>query len=255
MQKSLIFKTVAIFILSAFFLTSCGLPPPGTALTPEEREQAKNQCIAQYTVGGAVLGAIAGAFLGGGKKGAGTGAIIGALAGGALAYLIAYGKCVAYFSDLNTFPVAGYQDTARNEGYRPELGDVVKIKNWATTPKEVSPGDKLQLNGTYYVMAPKELKEVKVKETRTLYYFDSSKKEWVELGPAENEVTAALGTRKADGTVDIPKDLPEGRYRLDLKVAALGKEDVASTEYIVKKTTAMERFFKFFALNNNNEGQ
>jgi len=61
---------------------------------------------------------------------------------------------VAYFSDLKTFPVAGYQDTAKNEGYNKELGEVVKIKNFSTTPKEVAPGGKLQLNGSYYVMAP-----------------------------------------------------------------------------------------------------
>jgi len=175
--------------------------------------------------------------------------------GGALAYLIAYGKCFAYFSDLNTFPVAGYQKTAKNEGYTPEQGDVVKIKKLTTTSKELSPGDKVQLDGSYYVMAPKELKEVKVKETRTIYYFNSSKNEWRELGSAEKEVTVELGTRKADGNVNVTKETPEGRYRVDFKVAALGKEDVASTEYVVKKTTAMERFFKFFVLNNNNGGQ
>lgn len=243
MRKNKFIKITAIIILSVFILTSCGLPPPGTSLTPEEREEAKNKCIAQYVGVGAIVGGIAGALIGGGKR-AGVGAAIGAVAGGVLAYLIAYGKCVAYFSDLNTFPVAGYQDTLRNEGYKPDQGDVVKIKNFSSTPKEVKLGDKVQLNGSYYIMAPKDIKEVKVKETRTLYYFDSSKKEWVELGPAENEVTASLGTRKADGAIDIPKDLPEGRYRIDFKVAALGKEDVASTEYVVKKTTAMEQFFK-----------
>ncbi len=248
MRRGILFKTIAILIVSIFFLISCVLPPQGSPLTPEEREEAKNKCIAQYTVGGATLGGIAGALIGGGKK-AGIGAAIGALAGGALAYLIAYGKCVAYFSDLNTFPVAGYQDTIKNENYQPEYGEVVKIKSFSSTPKQVKLGDKLHLDGSYYIMAPQDIKEVKVKETRTIYFFDSSKNEWVELGPAENEVTSALGTRKADGSIDIPKDIPEGRYRVDFKVSALGKEDVASTEYVVKKATAMDNFFKLFALN------
>ncbi len=246
MQKGLIFKAITISIVSVFFLVSCGLPPPGTPLTPEERESAKNKCIAQHVAVGAIGGALVGALLGGRK--ATGGAVAGAIAGGAMAYLVAWGKCVAYFSDLNTFPVAGYQDTMKNEGYNPQQGEVVKIKSFTIAPQEVKTGEKAQLNGSYYVMAPQEKKEVKVKETRTMYYFDSSKKEWIELGPVENEVTASLGTRKADGTIDIPKDLPEGRYRVDFKVAALGKEDVASTEYIVKKQTAMERFFSVIAL-------
>jgi hypothetical protein len=255
MQSRLLFKTLTILIISVFFLVSCGLPPPGTPLTPEQREEAKKKCILQYVGAGLVLGGITGALIGGGKRG-GVGAAIGAVAGGALGYLVAYGKCIVYFSDLNTFPVAGYQDTARNEGYRPDQGNVVKIKSWSTTPSEVAPGSKLKLNGSYYVMAPKELKEVKVKEMRTLYFYDTTKMEWVELGPAENEVTAALGTRKADGMIDIPKDLPEGKYRIDLKVAALGKEDVASTQYIVKKSVALDSISPLFALNVDvNEGE
>ncbi|MFN3479968.1 MAG: hypothetical protein ACK415_06240 [Thermodesulfovibrionales bacterium] len=247
MRRNKFIKITAIVILSIFVLASCGLPPPGTALTPEEREAAKNNCIAQYTIGGAIIGGIAGALIGGGKR-AGVGTAIGAAGGGMLGYLIAYGKCVAYFSDLQTFPMAGYQDTMKNERYSPEQGEVVKIKEFSSNPQEVNLGNKVQLKGSYYIMAPKDIKEVKVKETRTLYYFNSSKKEWVELGPAENEVTASLGTRKADGTIDIAKDLPEGRYRVDFKVSALGKEDVASTEYLVKKATAMERLIKTVAV-------
>lgn len=242
MKQGNLLKITVLAVVSLFFLTSCALPPPGTPLTAEEREAAKSRCIAQHVAVGAVGGAIVGALIGGKK--AGVGAIAGAVAGGSLAYLLAWGKCAAYFSDLNTFPVAGYQDTLKNERYSPTQGNVVKIKSFSSTPNEVKLGDKIQLNGSYYVMAPEDIREVKVKETRTLYYFDSSKKEWVELGPAENEVTASLGTRKADGMIDIPKDLPEGRYRVDFKVAALGKEDMASTEYVVKKTTAMEMFFK-----------
>lgn len=242
MKKNSILKTLIVVSVSIFFLVSCGLPPPGTPLTHEERERAKNSCIAQHIAGGAILGGITGALLGGSGK-AGKGAIIGALSGAALGYLIAYGRCIAYFSDLNTFPVAGYQDTLKKEGYRAELGEVVKIKSFSSSPREVNPGNKLKLDGSYFVMAPKEVKEVKVKETRTLYYFDSSKKEWVELGSAENEITSDLGTRKAEGTIEIPKELPAGRYRIDFRVEALGKNDVASTEYVVRPSTVGGGFF------------
>ncbi len=244
MKREIVFKALALSILSLFFLTSCGLPPPGTPLTPEERERAKNQCIAQYTIGGTVLGGISGALLGGGKGRGGQGAIIGASAGGALAYLIAYGKCFAYFYDTSTFPAAGYQDTMRNENYKPADGNIVRIKDFNAIG-EARQGQKLKFEGSYYVMAPQEMQDVTIKETRTAYFYDTSKKEWKELGSVEKENTIELGTRKIDDGIDITEKTPEGKYRIDLKISALGKEDVASAEYVVKKATAFEKFLNF----------
>lgn len=149
------FKGIAFLIIIIFFQTSCGLPPPGTALTPEERESAKKKCIAQHVI----VGAAGSAF-------------------------------------LNTFPVAGYQETAKIEGYNPNEGNVVKIKSFSSSPKEVRAGGKVQLNGSYYVMAPEDIKDAKVKETRIYYYYDTTKKEWVELGPVENEVTPLLALER-----------------------------------------------------------
>jgi hypothetical protein len=238
-MKSGFVRSIALVVLITFIFSACAsLPPPGTALTDEERASAKKSCIAKYTALGAVGGAALGYLLGSKKSKLETTAI-GAVAGGALAFAIAYGKCLALYSDLKSYPVAGFKQTAQNIGYSSSQGDVIKIQNFSVDPSGVAPGGKLALNGSYYIMAPEGTKEVKVTESRSLHYLDPSENEWKELGVVDNEITSALGTRKADGNVDVGKEMPEGKYRVTFKVAALGKEDQVTQDLTVKKGLAM----------------
>ncbi len=237
-MKIAIMRFFTSILIVAFLLTSCApLPPPGTALTPEQREEAQKSCIAQYTTMGAVGGAALGLLLGG-RKTKLEGALIGAAAGGALAYVIAYGKCLAMFSDLNSYPVAGAQETARRIGYNPSQGNITKIESFSIDPTGVSPGGKVKLNGSYYVMAPEGVTEVKVTEKRTVHYFDPSEKQWKELGSVPQEVTSALGTRRAEGSFDMPIDVPEGDYKITFIVEANGKRDQVSRDLTVKRGLA-----------------
>lgn len=232
-------KIFSAAVLIVFLFNSCApLPPPGTALTPEERESAKKTCIARYTAVGAVGGGVIGALIGG-RKDRLEGALIGAAAGGTLAFALAWGKCLNVYSDLKSYPMADARTTARQVGYKPSQGYVTKIKNFSVEPKSVSPGHRVKLNGSYYVMGPEDCKELKVTETRTVHYFDQSKNEWKELGSVDQEITAALGTRKAEGSFELPSDVPEGLYKITLKVSAKGEEDEASREISVKKRLAM----------------
>ncbi len=238
-MRILAMRLFSLLLIIVFFVTSCGpLPPPGTALTPQERAEAQNSCIARYTAMGAFGGAAVGLLLGG-KKTKGEGALIGAAAGGALAFALAYGKCLAMFSDLNSYPLAGAQETARRVGYNPSQGYITKIENFYVDPTGVSPGGKVQLNGSYYIMAPEGTTDVKVTETRTVSYYDPAEKQWKELGSVPQEITSALGTRKAEGSFDMPKDVPEGNYRITLTVEANGKRDQISSDLMVKKGLAM----------------
>jgi len=95
------------------------------------------------------------------------------------------------------------------------------------------------MNGSYYVMAPEGEREVKVTETRALAFFDPEKNEWKDLGSVDQEVTSAIGTRRAEGNFDIPADAPEGRYRITLKVSAFGKTDQLTQNLTVEKGLAM----------------
>ncbi len=60
-----------------------------------------------------------------------------------------------------------------------------------------------------------------------------------DLGQVDQEITAKPGLRKADGNFDLPKDVPEGKYKIGFKVASRGKEDMAEKDLTVKKGTAM----------------
>jgi len=237
------FRRLIPFLLVVFLFSACApLPPPGTPLTPEERASAQRRCIATYTAVGAIGGALGGAFIGavsGKGKGALIGAAAGAAVGGTLAFAIAWGRCLAAYSDLTSYPVAGGAETAKRTGYDTSQGEVIKIENYVLNPPGVSPGGKVQMNGSYYVMAPEGEREVKVTETRALAFLDPEKNEWKDLGSVDQEVTSAIGTRRAEGNFDIPADAPEGRYRITLKVSAFGKTDQLAQNLTVEKGLAM----------------
>jgi hypothetical protein len=229
-------KTLTIIAAFIFMFSSCAsvLPPPEEISSEEDLITARNKCFAMYTVGGAAIGAIVGGLI----KGDWTGAGVGAAAGGAIGFAYAWGKCLSLYSTLKSQPVAGYDETARRTRYNPSQGDVVKIEGFNINPNRVSQGSAANLNGSYYVMAPQGAKEIKVTETRTVKYFDPQKNEFVNLGSVDQEITAAPGSRKADGKFDIPKDVPEGRYKVAFKVSASGKEDVIEKEMFVQKAKA-----------------
>lgn len=233
-------RQTSLRVLSALMmpvmLVSCAaLPPPGTPLTEKQRAEAQQGCINQYVLGGAVGGALLGMLISS-KRDRAQGAVLGAAAGGALAYSFAWGKCLAYYSDVNSFPVADARQTAANVGYVPSRGNEVRIQNFSITPATLKAGGMFKFNGSYYVMSPDAQQQVKVTETRTIHFFDPEDNTWKELGTENTPLTAALGTRRADGQVSMPNEVAEGRYRVTFKVSALGREDQASQEIVIKKS-------------------
>lgn len=223
-------------LLPALAIAGCAtLPEVGTALTDQQRIDAQKQCIAQYTAVGAIGGSLIGMLISS-KSDRTKGALLGAAAGGALAYNIAWGKCLKYYSDISSFPVADARQTAANIGYTASRGNVVRIQTFLVTPAELAPGGSLKLAGSYYVMAPEGQKDIKVVEKRTVHFYNEAEKSWTELGSEETAVTAALGTRRAEGQTLMPKEMAEGRYRITFQVTALERQDTAHQEIVVKKS-------------------
>lgn len=228
-------RSVAKVMLPVFLTACAALPPPGTRLTDQERAEAQKTCVNQYVVGGAIGGALLGMLVSSSKDRT-QGAVVGAIAGGALAHSYAWGKCLSYYSDTNSFPVANAQQTAAAVGYTASRGNEVRIQSFVVTPSQIAPGGNLKLNGSYYVMAPDGQQQVKVIETRTVYYQDPKDNSWKELGSETTPITAALGSRRSEGQTGMPVEVAEGRYRVTFKVSALGREDQASQEVVIKKS-------------------
>jgi hypothetical protein len=241
-------KFVSLVIIVIFVITSCvppspkqilsPLPSPEQPLTEEEKEKAKQTCILKYTAGGVITGALIGLLI----ERKIEGAIKGGLVGGTLAFAIAWGACLKYYSNVKSYSLADARETARKIKYDPSQGVVTKIETFNVAPNPVSPGDKVQMNAMYYVMTPDKNKEIKVVETRTVYYYDengiSGTKGWIELGSVDYEVTAEPGTRKAEGDFELPERVPEGKYKITLKISADGVSHEAFQELIVKKGVA-----------------
>ena len=229
-------KSLSVLLVCVFLLSSCAsvLPDPSQIRTEDERIDARNKCIAMYTAGGAAAGALVGALIGGSWKSAGVGALV----GGGFAFLAAWGHCLSLYSTLQSQPVAGYQQTARQVGYNPSQGDVVKIQSFSVAPTTIIPGQTITLGGSYYVMAPEGSKEMKVTETRYVKYFDPSKERVDE--PRRSRPGDHCRTRAAKGRRQIRH--PQGRSRRQVphrfQGGLGGKEDVLEKDLTVKKGTA-----------------
>lgn len=224
-------------------LSSCAtLPPPGTHMTDDERQTAKNKCIAQYTlssaIGGAIFGAAIGALSGGGR-GAAKGAIIGGISGGVIGFAASWNHCIALFSNLETYPVADYKQTALDMNYQPSQGDIVEIKDLAISPPTTTPGSTVNLTGKYIVMnADPNAKDIKVVIERGVAGFDEKTKTYKDpsrFEPTEKTIDATNRTNKLDGDFDLPDKVPVGKYKIIVRVTALGKTAMDGTEVEVQK--------------------
>jgi len=235
-------KLIALLSI-LLLLSSCAtLPPPGTHMTDEERQTAKNKCIAQYTISSAIGGAIIGAAIGalsGGGRGAAKGAIIGGISGGVIGFAASWNHCIALFSNLETYPVADYKQTALDMNYQPSQGDIVEIKDLAISPPTTTPGSTVNLTGKYIVMnADPNAKDIKVIIERGVAGFDEKTKTFKEptrYEPTEKIIDATNRTNKLDGDFDLPDKAPVGKYKIIVRVTALGKTVVDGAELEVQK--------------------
>ncbi|MBF0338573.1 MAG: hypothetical protein HQL05_12175 [Nitrospirae bacterium] len=222
---------VTLFVITAFLLTSCTtmLSKPRENMTDAERNAAKDECIILNTVGGAVLGGVLGGLTGGGR-----GAVQGAIAGGTIAFALAWGKCIEYYFNVTSKQTANYKETARNTGYEPKKGALVKIDNIKVEPSTVAPGKPFNFSAKYYVMDSETTKELTVTESRTVIFYDKDGKT-NELGNTTDKKTIDPGTRIASGMCGMPEGMPEGRYKIVFEVSYNNKSDKSEVDIIVKK--------------------
>ncbi len=169
---------------------------------------------------GAAAGAITGVLIEGDAEGAIAGAMIGAAVG--------WGAAALYEYHTNRDRTA--QADAELYGYTEGLGPVVKIRSAAAEPREVRPGDTVQLTTDYSVNAPSGSSSVFVTES------------W-ELEKDGNAISEFEGKREAresggwvaQGSIPVPDDATPGTYVVSHRVAAdSGSEDRRDAVFIVR---------------------
>ncbi len=225
--------------IAALISVALVLPRAGFS-QQEDRQQSAPQpdtvdsCIANHTIGGAVIGGILGALLGGRDR-RGGGAVGGALAGGIAGYLVAWSKCSAQHTKVSSQPVAGYNETAKLTKYTTDMGTVVKIEEFFLDPSALRPGNTVRLSGSYYIMAPSE-SEVNVVETRVLRCQDPSNKQVTEIERDSTPKTVAPGYRSVSGEFPIPSQAPSNPGMLcavEFEIAAGDKKNSARYQFAI----------------------
>lgn len=169
---------------------------------------------------GAVLGAGAGALIGSVTGSAGKGALIGGLVG-----LLAGGLMGQYYDQQARSRSA----TVAQYNYAPSQGTMVRIESVGVTPRTVRPGETVNLNMTYAVVAPNPNVPVKVHETREILYNSTL------VGNPTVVFDRPQGTWASTLPITIPASSPVGNYTVTMRVQADSVSDAISTSFTVRR--------------------
>jgi len=157
---------------------------------------------------GAILGGVAGAVLD--KKNPGRGAAIGAAAGAALGGAAGWGVGAYRAKQVKTC-----EQAAADLNYRPEQGVVTRVDGTSVIPQRARPGDQLTLQAQYVVQVPSHEGQVKVKETRTIFFNNQPVKQM------EKETMLACGAYVQQQLITLPMTAAEGPYTVVTTVQPL----------------------------------
>jgi len=202
------YKIVAIVTIFAFSLVGLF----GCASIPEEHKGAATGAA----VGGAT-GVLAGAVLG--KSGSKTGtAIIGGLAGALVGGLIGH-----YAYDQKKTK----EETAQKYAYQPSMGTVLRIEGVTAMPGTVKPGEKVDLNATYAVLAATDT-DINITETREIRIGSEL------VGKPEVNVTRRGGTYSSTVPLFLPSDAKPGTYTVMTTIQSENAKDSREASFTVK---------------------
>jgi hypothetical protein len=119
--------------------------------------------------------------------------------------------------------------------YRPEQGIVTRLDSTSAIPQQVRPGDQLMLQSQYVILAPAQSGQVKVKETRAIFFNNQLVKQF------EKETMLEPGAHNLQQLITLPSSAAEGPYTVvttvqPVSVASPGKE--AQAGFVVGVRTA-----------------
>ena len=199
-------KIISIVTILSFMVVSlfgCA------SIVPEEHKGAATGAA----VGGAT-GVVAGAVLGQSAKGAIIGGLAGALVGGLIGH---------YAYDQKKTK----EETAQKYAYQSSMGTVLRIEGVTAMPSVVKPGEKVDLNATYAVLAATDT-DINITETREIRIGGEL------VGKPEVNVTRRGGTYSSTVPLFLPSDAKPGTYTVMMTIQSENAKDSRETSFTVK---------------------
>jgi hypothetical protein len=146
------------------------------------------------------------------------GAIIGGLAGALVGGLIGH-----YAYDQKKTK----EETAQKYAYQSSMGTVLRIEGVTAMPGTAKPGEKVDLNATYAVLAPTDT-DITITETREIRMGGEL------VGKPEVNVARRGGTYSSTVPLFLPSDAKPGTYTVVTTVQAQNAKDSKETSFTVK---------------------
>lgn len=167
---------------------------------------------------GAGIGTAAGMLTGGLIFGNAAGTLVGGLLGGLTGGVI--GNVIEARSwDRST--------TSQRYHYNPTQGTVLRIEAVEAHPAQIHPGDMINLNMRFAVLAPNAQQSVQVSERRQIFFNSSA------VGDSTLQVQRMGGTWTSSQPLTLPANAASGSYQVVMTVKADGKEATQHTTFTV----------------------
>ncbi|MBZ0160216.1 MAG: hypothetical protein K8G79_08790 [bacterium] len=167
---------------------------------------------------GAGIGTAAGMLTGGLIFGNAAGTLLGGLVGGLTGGVI--GNVIE----------ARAQDqaaTSQRYNYSPAQGTMIRIEAVEAHPAQVRPGDTINLNIRFAVLAQNAQQTIQVSERRQVFLNSSV------VGDSTLQVQRMGGTWTSSQPLTLPANAASGSYRVVMSVTADGTESTQQTTFIV----------------------
>jgi len=179
----------------------------------EEQVKAHPQTAIGAGVGAAV-GLLTGGLIFGNATGTLLGGLVGALAGGVIGNVLE----------------ARSQDraaTTQQYGYTPAQGTMVRIEGAEVHPVKIRPGETVNLNMRFAVLAPNPQQTILVTERRQIFFNNTS------VGDSTLQAQRQAGTWTSSQPITLPANAKSGSYRVVVSVKAEGTEASQQTSFTV----------------------
>ena len=164
---------------------------------------------------GAAGGAVLGGLIGRGTTGVVVGGLLGGLAGGVIGqYLDRQDRTRA--------------QAARDTGYAPVQGDLVRVDKVEVSPAQVRLGGTANLVATYTVLTPQAENSVKVQETREVRHNGAL------VANPTTEFTRQGGTFTSAVPITLPRTATVGTYEVTITVAVGDRLSRGTTSFVVQ---------------------